>query len=565
MRRELRYARSSIRRRSMFALAGWAIPEALPTALSGLIVANALDRGFLAGQPWVGVAWLAAYMVAAVVGAVGSRQTYRRLGEVVEPFRDALVRRVVTGALQHGVSGGTDDGAVSRLTRHVESVRDAFAGLIVIVLGFAVTSVGVVTGLAALASSLAFLIAVPFVLGVLLFIAMLGLAAARERASIHADEQLASTVGAIFAGRRDVVATGSEDAVVSMAARPISAQAAAERALARVAATRALCFAVGGWLPLLIVLFAGSWLVNQGLTAGALMGALTYILFGLQPALRTLISGLGSSGLRFVVTLGRILDASPPPVPSINSPTPPGRYDLAVRELTFAYGPNAEPVLNNLHLTIPEGEHLTIVGPSGIGKSTLANLLCGLLQPTGGGIWLGDNALPDLSPQRLAKTRVLIPQEAYVFSGTVWDNITYLNPQSDLTHVNSAVLAIGAEGLIGRLGGYLAAVSPEGLSAGERQLIALVRAYLSVAPIVVLDEATCHLDPVAEHQAENAFAARGGTLIVIAHRISSALRARRILVLDGVHADIGDHDTLVSSSALYRDLVGHWTTVPHLR
>ncbi|MGH8919831.1 MAG: hypothetical protein ACRD0H_16120, partial [Actinomycetes bacterium] len=101
-------------------------------------------------------------------------------------------------------------------------------------------------------------------------------------------------------------------------------------------------------------------------------------------------------------------------------------------------------------------------------------------------------------------------------------------------------------------------LSPAELSAGERQLIALARAYISAAPIVVLDEATCFLDPGAERRAEEAFADRGGTLIVIAHRISSALRARRILVLDGVSALAGDHLTLLSTSPLYRELLGHW-------
>jgi ATP-binding cassette subfamily C protein len=109
-----------------------------------------------------------------------------------------------------------------------------------------------------------------------------------------------------------------------------------------------------------------------------------------------------------------------------------------------------------------------------------------------------------------------------------------------------------------RLGGPAASIRPSQLSAGERQLIALARSYLSPAPLAVLDEATCHLDPEAERRAEEAFAARPGTLIVIAHRISSALRADRILVLDGNEAMVGRHTTLLRESELYRDLLGHW-------
>ncbi len=105
-------------------------------------------------------------------------------------------------------------------------------------------------------------------------------------------------------------------------------------------------------------------------------------------------------------------------------------------------------------------------------------------------------------------------------------------------------------------------MKPSELSAGEKQLIALVRAYLSPAPLVVLDEATCFLDPEAERQAEEAFAQRSGTLVVIAHRISSALRARRILVLDGNKAALGTHAALMRTSRMYRDLHGSWTPAP---
>ena len=109
-----------------------------------------------------------------------------------------------------------------------------------------------------------------------------------------------------------------------------------------------------------------------------------------------------------------------------------------------------------------------------------------------------------------------------------------------------------------QIGGYEEEVDASELSAGERQLITLVRAYISPARFVLLDEAACHLDPAAEARVELAFAARPGTLLVIAHRISSALRARRILVLDGAGVALGTHEDLLASSPLYRDLVGHW-------
>ncbi|RJQ82462.1 ATP-binding cassette domain-containing protein [Amycolatopsis panacis] len=555
MKREIAFGIKTMPRGPVVALLLWSVPEALPAALSGVAVANAVDSGFLANRPAVGLAWLGLLLVAAGLGSLGSRQVYRLLGALVEPFRDTLVRKVVGGALRHAVHGRADDGAIARLTHQVEIVRDTYAGLIVVLRGFVVTVVGVVVGMLSVDPVIVALLLPPFLLGLGLFLGTLGMAAERFRRSVHADERLAVTAGAVLAGTRDIAATGAEEHAAGMVAGPIRAQADAERAIAGVTAARSLCLAVGGWVPLVVLLVAGPWLVSRGLTAGAVMGGLTYVLIGLQPVLRNLMTAVGGSGLRYTVTLRRILDAAEPPAEPERRAEAGRGGGLTVRDLTFAYGAHAEPVLRGLDLVVEPGDHLAIVGPSGIGKSTLAGLLCGLLRPDAGAVLLGDVPVSELSPERLAQARTLIPQEAYVFAGTVWDNLTYFAPDADPELVAQAVTAIGADELVRRLGGE---VVPSALSAGERQLIALVRAYLSPAAVVVLDEATCHLDPAAERRAEEAFARRGCTLIVIAHRISSALRARRVLVLDGTGAAVGDHRTLVETSPLYRDLLGHW-------
>ena len=287
MKRELRFGAAALCRRPLLGLAAWSVPEAVPAAVSGLAVARAVDTGFLADRPVVGLAWLGGLVLASGAGAAGSRQVYRRLGDLVEPFRDDLVRRVVGGALRHGVAGRPDDGAVARLTRQVEIVRDSYAGLVVALRGFAVTVLGVVAGLLSIAPVAVLLMLPPFLLGCGTFVATLGLSAARQRASVRADERLASTAGAVLAGTRDLVARGAEEHAAAMVAGPVAEQAAAERALARVAALRTLCFAVGGWLPLVVLLAAGPWLAGRGLTAGAILGGLTYVLFGPQPALQT--------------------------------------------------------------------------------------------------------------------------------------------------------------------------------------------------------------------------------------------------------------------------------------
>ena len=190
----------------------------------------------------------------------------------------------------------------------------------------------------------------------------------------------------------------------------------------------------------------------------------------------------------------------------------------------------------------------------GVGKSTVTALIAGVLVADAGRIRVCG------APPGPPAHRVLIPQEAYVFTGTVRDNLGYLreDPVAD-DEARAAAEAVGAARLIDRLGGLDAPLDPAALAAGERQLIALARAFLSPAPVVLLDEATCHLDPAAEARAERAFAARpGGTLIVVAHRIASARRAGRVLVMDGPHTDCGTHQELLDRSARYRDLVGAW-------
>ncbi|MFI5707007.1 ATP-binding cassette domain-containing protein [Kribbella sp. NPDC051620] len=501
----------------------------------------------------MGLTWLGGLLAAAVLGAVGARQVYRRLGELAEPLRDELVRKVVAGALRNARA----DGAVARLNRQVEIVRDTFAGLVLVVRSFLVTGIGVVSGLLSLSPLVAALVVPPFLVGFLLSFGILGLAAARVRGSLRADEELATSAGMVFAGVRDVTAVGAEEFAGALVGVPVEAHAAAERSLAKVAALRTLCFAVGGWLPLVVLLGAAPWLVGRGVSTGTLLGGLTYVLLGLQPALNTVMSALGDSGLRYVVTLGRILDAGALPQYKVMTRRPEG-HEVRLRRVTFAYGPAAEPVLRDLDLTVPEGDHLAVVGPSGIGKSTLAGLICGLLSPTAGEVRLGGVRPSELEAADLADTRVVLPQQAYVFTGTVLDNVSYLRPDATAVQISAAIDAVGAFPLVRRLGGLAAEIRPAELSAGERQLIALARAYLSPAPLAVLDEATCHLDPQAERIAEDAFAARPGTLIVIAHRISSALRANRILVLDGSNATVGTHESLLLKSPLYADLAGHW-------
>jgi ATP-binding cassette subfamily C protein len=546
-------------------LLAWSVPESAPAMLSGLVVAHALDQGFLRGHPATGFAWLGLLLIAAVVGAWGARRTNWAVSGVVEPFRDDLVTRVVTTSLATATRvgpGAVPAGAVAGLTQQVETVRDAFAGLVLVSRGFLVTVVAALIGTASLAAPLLVVLGPPLFVGLGLFAVALRLGVRWQREYLAAGERLADRVAAAAAAARDVAACRAAERAAGYVDEAVAAQAGAESALARLAAFRSLTVVVAGWLPLVAVLASAGRLTGHGISTGALIGVLTYLAQVLVPALDLFVATVGNAGLRFVITLGRLLRrAAPAPDgrrPAAAAPGPATLLEL--RGVTFRYGAGARPVLRDTDLTVGPGDHLAVVGPSGAGKSTLAGLLCGMLQPDEGTVRYDGVPVTDLDDAARARCRVLIPQEAYVFPGTVADNLRYLTPGAADAELLAAAERLGAAPLLERLGGPRAYVRPNELSAGERQLLTLVRAYLAPAPVAVLDEATCHLDPAAEERVERAFAARG-PLVVIAHRISSAERASRVLLLDPDGPLLGTHESLRAISPRYREMTGYWASL----
>jgi ATP-binding cassette subfamily C protein len=545
-------------RAALLALALWSLVEAVPTLASGKLVALAVDSGFAVGRPWAGAGWLALFAAVALVGAVGTRMVFGRLGDVVEPLRDVLVTAVVCGVLHGDLAAAhrQDAGSVARITRHVEVVRDVTAGLLVQGRALVVTVVAALVGLLGTARPLALLVVPPVAVALVAFGLLLRSLARRQRDLVLSDERCAATVGAVVGGLRDVLACGAQRIADREVAEAVDAQAAAAVRLGMAGAARALVVSLGGLVPLLLVLAAAPGLVHDGgVSAGAALAAVVYLTTGVQPALVALGQTAGAAVLRLLVTLRRLADVSAIPEPVAVSTESPRGGDLVVRSLTFGWSAE-RPVVRDLDLTVPAGRHVAVVGASGIGKSTLAGLLTGLLTPAAGDVVLGG-----VDVRRLRRgTVALIPQESYVFTGTLRENLALLAPHATDVDLAAACELVGASELLDRAGGLDAAVGHGGLtlSSGERQLVALARVYVSAARVVVLDEATAHLDPAAEAAAERAFGERGGTLVVIAHRLSSAARAELVLMMDGGSPLLGTHAGLLRTSPGYAGLMRAW-------
>ncbi|WP_445025027.1 ABC transporter ATP-binding protein [Streptomyces sp. SAS_270] len=313
------------------------------------------------------------------------------------------------------------------------------------------------------------------------------------------------------------------------------------------------------------VLMVGAHRVDAGtLTTGALVAYLLYIDLFFAPVQQ--LSQVFDGYQQATVSLGRIQEllqeptstkttAEPLEVPSL-------RGEIAFEDVDFAYAGDEE-ALSQVALTIPAGQTVAFVGETGAGKSTLVKLVARFYDPTGGRVTVDGTDLRSLDLTAYRHRLGVVPQEAYLFQGTVRDAIAYGRPDASDAEVEAAARAVGAHDMIATLdGGYLHEVAERGrnLSAGQRQLIALARAELVDPDILLLDEATAALDLATEalvNQATDRIAGRRTTLVV-AHRLTTAARADRVVVMDrGRVAEDGTHAELLASGGLY---AGLWRT-----
>jgi ATP-binding cassette subfamily B protein len=261
----------------------------------------------------------------------------------------------------------------------------------------------------------------------------------------------------------------------------------------------------------------------------------------------------------------RDLFATEPEVPQ--SPTahelPTILGAISFSDVDFGYDRD-NLVLRGINLEIHPGESVAFVGPTGAGKSTMAKLVTRFYDPTSGVVSIDGHDLKSVTFSSLRRQLGVVPQEPFLFAGTIRDNLVFARPNATDDEVADAVARVGLTDLVDRLTDGLDTIVHErgqSLSAGERQLLALARAFLAHPRVLVLDEATSNLDLQSETTIERALDAvlENRTAILIAHRLSTAKRADRIVVIDhGTIVEVGSHDELVATDGVYAAMYATW-------
>jgi ATP-binding cassette subfamily B protein len=240
------------------------------------------------------------------------------------------------------------------------------------------------------------------------------------------------------------------------------------------------------------------------------------------------------------------------------------RGELRFEHVSFAYAPDAEPALRDVDLHVPAGQTVALVGSTGAGKSTFAKLAARFYDPTEGRVLVDGHDLRDVQARSLRAQMGIVPQEAYLFSGTIRENLAFGRPDAGPEDVEAAARAVGLHDFVVALEyGYETEVGERGiqLSAGQRQLVAFARALVADPRILVLDEATSNVDIHTEGMIEQGLRRllAGRTAIVIAHRLSTIQRAGHIVVLDhGRIAEQGTHEELLDAHGAYWKLYRDW-------
>ena len=557
---------------------GWPLTGALVVTLVAtivrllgpLVIRGGIDDGIAANDKQTILVAAGIYIGLLVVQyfvTAASQWTVAYVGErYLVQLRSVVFSKMLR--LDMGYFSRTKSGVlVSRMTADIESLQEFASDGAVMALSNMLTVVGVAIALLLVDWQMA--LAVFGVVAVLL-----GVSVVFQRQARKAYDMVRERIGRVLAtlqegitGVRVVQAFTQESTQASTFGRINERHFEANMAAARAISWYFPVVAFLRVVAMVATLGIGTTRVIDGsMTVGTLVAFLLYLDWFFQPIINlSNVYNLLQSALSALAKLFEVMDEE------VAVDEKPGAYDLgkpvrgavAVEGVGFAYDP-AVPVLSDIDMEVSQGERVAIVGETGSGKSTIAKLMMRFYDPSSGAITLDGSDLKDLTISSRLEAMALIPQNGFLFSGTLRENFTYARSGASDEDVWRVLEVMGIDDWIRSLPEQLdTEVRERGsrFSAGERQLVALARAFLADPSVIVLDEATSNLDPETEIKVEGALRAllSGRTSIVIAHRLRSAEKADRVIMVDaGRIIAEGTHDELVADSDSYRELVEVW-------
>lgn len=559
--------------RALIALATVVLMGQAAALLAGpALVRHGIDAGLLSnhGKGDAGALDLSVvlYLAMAFIGLILGRAAIVLVARVGEAFlrdlRNRLFGHTMSLSLDYFETEKTGR-IVARMTSDIDALQELISqGLVLFVQNiFLFTGAVVVVLLLSWQLALGVLIIVPPV-----FFASRWFRRVSNKAYLEVRDRIStnlSTLQESLEGVRVVQAFGRERQFAKRFEKSNEDQFEANMRTTRISAKYFPVVEYAGVAGTAVIIGYGGWLSTRGVvTVGTVAAFVLYLnnLFEPINQLSQLYNVVQSAGAALQKIFG-VLDTRPTVRQHPGAVDLPSASEIDVDHVSFAYGPN-ELVLHDVSLHIGAGERLALVGPTGAGKSTLAKLIARFYDPVEGAVRVGDVDLRQATFVSLRERIVVVPQEGFLFAGTLRDNVRVGRPAASDAEVDEALRALG---LLDRFRAFPDGLETEvrergsRLSAGERQLISLARAALADPTVLILDEATSNLDPGTERSVEQALErlTHGRTVVVVAHRLSTAARADRIAVIfDGRLTELGTHEELVAHEGHYASLYRAW-------